>query len=306
MLYSPNEYDNLRSIVVGTATKANWPVKDKTFRALEKITKWKQTPVPKGPVNARVIEEANISLDILASTLEGLGVNVVRPDYRDYQKNDEFYGYCPRDRVLIVGSKVIDAPMAYACRKEEISTLYPYLGNNIITCDNPEAIFDAANICRHNNDILYLLSSSANIQGAYWLQYTLGSAYKVHVLDNIYGGFHIDSTIAIIREGLVVLNADRITERNCPSLFNGWDKIYLSMKDLQEQPFYEYPYASNYIALNFLSVTSELVICDPKQYYLRHLLQKFGVETIGVDLPHSRTLGGGHHCVTLDLERYPH
>jgi scyllo-inosamine-4-phosphate amidinotransferase 1 len=81
------------------------------------------------------------------------------------------------------------------------------------------------------------------------------------------------------------------------------DKIWLSSADLQTQPFIGYPYASNYIALNFLSVSPDLVICDPKQYYLRHRLQKYRVETIGVDIVHSRTLGGGHHCVTLDLLR---
>ena len=32
-------------------------------------------------------------------------------------------------------------------------------------------------------------------------------------------------------------------------------------------------------------------------------LEKRNVKTIGIELRHSRTLGGGHHCVTLDLER---
>jgi N-dimethylarginine dimethylaminohydrolase len=303
MLYSTNEYDKLRKIIVGTATKANWPIHDVTFRHLEKITRWTDTPVPKGPVAASIIKEANDSLDNLSKVLVSCGVDVVRPHYRDYQYYDEFYGYCPRDRVLIIGNKVISASMAYKCRDNEIEAIKPYLGDNIIYCNNPTVIFDAANILRHNYDILYLVSSSANIAGAEWLQETLGSEYTVHTLTDIYGGFHIDSTISIIRDGLVILNADRVDVSNCPKIFDKWDKIWLSSADLQTQPFIGYPYASNYIALNFLSVSPDLVICDPKQYYLRHRLQKYRVETIGVDIVHSRTLGGGHHCVTLDLLR---
>lgn len=303
MVHSNNEYNKLEKIIVGTATKANWPVTDLTFRHLEKITRWTETPVPSGPVAPYIIEQANDSLDNLAKVLVSCGVEVVRPHYRDYQYYDEFYGYCPRDRVLIIGNKVISAPMAYRCRDNEIEAIKPYLGNNIIYCTDATVTFDAANVLRHGYDILYLVSSSANIAGAKWLQEVLGNDYTVHILTNIYGGFHIDSTISIVRDGLVVLNADRIGASNCPKLFDTWDKIYISKNELQMQPFVNYPYASNYIALNFLSVSPELVICDPKQYYLRHLLQRYGVDTIGVDIIHSRTLGGGHHCVTLDLLR---
>ena len=64
-----------------------------------------------------------------------------------------------------------------------------------------------------------------------------------------------------------------------------------------------YPYASKYIALNFLTINPNLIICDPHQFYLRTELEKYNVESIGIELRHSRTLGGGHHCVTLDLVR---
>ena len=212
------------------------------------------------------------------------------------------YNYCPRDRVLIVGNNIIDAPMLYPTRKKELDALVHLFNNNVITCSESDVVFDAANICRLGNDLLYLVSESGNRQGARWLQEVLPN-HKVHLLDNIYSGVHIDSTISPVREGLVVLNADRITNDNIPSVLKSWDKIWISGDDIVPQEFIGYPYASKYIALNFLTINSNLIICDPKQTKLRQKLSNYKVDSIGVDLRHSRTLGGGHHCVTLDLVR---
>ena len=55
--------------------------------------------------------------------------------------------------------------------------------------------------------------------------------------------------------------------------------------------------------MNILAVNPNLVICNPSQEWLRKELAKWGVETECVNLRHSRTLGGGHHCTTLDLIR---
>jgi N-dimethylarginine dimethylaminohydrolase len=163
-------------------------------------------------------------------------------------------------------------------------------------------VFDAANICRLGNDLLYLVSESGNRQGAEWLREVLPN-HKIHLLDNIYSGVHIDSTISPVREGLVVLNADRITNDNIPNVLKSWDKIWISGDEIVPQKFIGYPYASKYIALNFLTVNSNLIICDPAQVKLRQKLSRHNVDSIGVELRHSRTLGGGHHCVTLDLMR---
>jgi len=303
MIYSQNEWSPLKKIIVGSATNAHWPKKCGVFRHQEKTTKWRESPVPAGCVEQNIIDEANLDLQNLSDTLENLNVRVKRPKDLNFESFDGMYNYCPRDRLLIVGNKVIDAPMLYPTRKKEIEALQHLLDSDIISCNKKNAVFDAANICRLGKDLLYLVSESGNIAGAKWLQRILGSKFKVHILDNIYSGVHIDSTISPIREGLVVLNGDRINSTNLPSVFKNWDKIYIKSGQIIAQNFINYPYASHYIALNFLTVNPNLVICDPAQTYLRHELDKKNVETIGVELRHSRTLGGGHHCVTLDLER---
>ncbi len=302
MINSINEWGELRSVLLGSANNAHWPIHCTKFRNLENTTTWKESPVPAGPVDIKIIEETNEDLEKFKETLESLGINVHRPIDLDFQSFDGMYNYCPRDRVLIVGNTIIDAPMLYPTRKKELSALEHIFNNNIITCQDPKVIFDAANVCRLGKTLLYLVSESGNRAGGEWLQKILPK-YHVNILDNIYSGVHIDSTISPVREGLVVINADRINYDNLPTVFKHWDKIWISGDKIIPQGFIGYPYASKYIALNFLTINPNLVVCDPAQTYLRNELYKFGVDTIGVKLRHSRTLGGGHHCVTLDLIR---
>ncbi len=302
MIKSNNEWGQLQEVILGTATNAHWPVVCPIFRNLENTTAWKETPVSSGPVDIKIIEETNEDLEKFQEILESLDIRVHRPKDLDFRSFDGMYNYCPRDRVLIVGNIIIDAPMLYPTRKKEISAIEHLLNHCIVSCEDPSVIFDAANICRLGQDLLYLVSDSGNISGAKWLQQILPE-HKIHILDNIYSGVHIDSTISPIREGLVVLNADRINNNNLPTVFKNWDKIWIEGTNIIPQGFTNYPYASKYIALNFLTINPNLVICDPNQTYLRIELSKHKVETIGVELRHSRTLGGGHHCVTLDLVR---
>ena len=69
------------------------------------------------------------------------------------------------------------------------------------------------------------------------------------------------------------------------------------------QDFYEYPYASKWMAMNMLVVDPSTVIIDAEQHALMELLARKGFTVIPRTLRHSRTLGGGFHCVTLDLHR---
>jgi len=301
LISSSNEWDTLKSIIVGSATNARLPSNCPKFRELESTTAWTETPVPKGSFPQSIIDEANEDLENFSNTLKTLNVNVVRPLDMNFESFDGMYNYCPRDRLLVIGDEVVDAPMVYPTRQPEINAVRQYF-DEFLQCEDEEVFFDAANVCRLGKDLLYLVSSSGNVEGGLWLALMFPNN-KVHILENIYSGVHIDSTVVPVREGLVVINADRVNKENMPSVFADWEIIPITKNEMAEQSFYKYPYASNYIGLNFLSVNKQLIICDPKQEHLRKELEKHGVESIGVDLRHSRTLGGGHHCVTLDLER---
>jgi N-dimethylarginine dimethylaminohydrolase len=101
-----------------------------------------------------------------------------------------------------------------------------------------------------------------------------------------------------------MLNGTRVNEQNCPDLFKGWDKIYVN--DVVAQDFYQYPYASKWIAMNVLSIDPQTVIVDKHQTNLIKELEQRNMTVVPLELRHSRTLGGGFHCVTLDLLREHH
>lgn len=301
-IQSKNEYSKLRSVIVGSAHHANWPSKDPIFRAMEETTTWKWSPVPSGPVEDNIIEQTEKELEDLCNILVQHGVEVHRPWSVDYQWKDGMYNYCPRDRLLIVDDKIIDCNMRFPVRQMEIEA-YGYLPTeNFVTIDDPEVIFDAANVLRHNDDLLYLVSDSGNLKGAEWLQKQFPNK-KVHVLDNIYKGVHLDSTITILNEKTVALNSDRITGDKLPELFHDWDIIWINSKDLAPIGFYKYPYASKWMAMNMFSIDRKTVIVDRHQNEIIRKLEKRNFTVIPSKLTHARTLGGGFHCCTLDLRR---
>jgi N-dimethylarginine dimethylaminohydrolase len=300
-IHSFNEWDRLREIVVGTATNANWPATDPAFRAQQHTTTWTDTPLPIGPVPDWIVNETNEDLAHLSDTLTALGVTVHRPTDLDFIQRDGMYNYCPRDRLLIAGNVVVDPAMQFACRDWEIEALdFVTQNNTVISMPRDSGmVLDAANICRLGDSWLYLESASGTRSAAVWLQ---AQFPDINIeLCNFYAGVHIDSTVSALRDGVVVLNASRVTEDNCPRVFEKWKKIWVH--DCTAQGFYQYPYASKWIGLNMLSIDSNTVIVDSAQTDLIQQLEQNGFTVIPQTLRHSRTLGGGFHCVTLDTWR---
>jgi glycine amidinotransferase/scyllo-inosamine-4-phosphate amidinotransferase 1 len=304
MISTKNEWDPLEKIIVGTADHANWPNQDPVFAQESEKTTWKETPVPSGPVPQWIIDDANRELDLLSELLEHRGVTVYRPKAMDFVEHKGMYNYCPRDRLLVWDTTVVDCNMMYPCRNQEIKNYYRLLAEaqNIFTMPRDQGmILDAANICRLGNTWLFLESASGNYLAYLWLK---SKFPQVNIeLCNFYAGVHIDSTIVPLREGLVLLNASRVTEQTCPEAFRDWQKIWVTDEMIVPQEFYQYPYASKWIAMNMLALDPETVIIDAAQTQLQAILKTHGIDSIPHTLTHSRTLGGGFHCVTLDTRR---
>jgi len=188
-----------------------------------------------------------------------------------------------------------------------------------------EILFEAANTLRMGKDLLYLVSSSGNQKGAKWLQSVLGDDYRVHTTSDIYRSSHIDSTAMCLRPGLVLLNSTRVNEKNCPPLFDKWDKIYYgdvaptSEVELKFQNEVRDPLgrelealgfqtnlhdmSSPWVGMNFLSVDQQTVIVDQRQTSLIKLLESHKFTVVPIRMRHIYTQGGGIHCATLDTVR---
>jgi len=304
MISSNNEWDPLEKIIVGSATNANWPMTDPVFAEEARTSLWTKTPAPSGPVPQFIIDEANRELDILSEIIVRYGATVYRPRPMDFVERKGMYNYCPRDRLLIAGDTVLDCNMMYPCRNQEIENYYRLIADarNIFTMPRDQGmVLDAANICRLGDTWLFLESASGNRAAYDWLCRKFRDI--TIELVNFYSGVHIDSTITPLREGLVLLNANRVSEQNCPKAFKDWEKIYVTEDQIVAQDFYQYPYASKWIAMNMLVLDPETVIIDAAQTQLINVLKSKGIASIPLTLSHSRTLGGGFHCVTLDTRR---
>lgn len=300
-IHSFNEWDSLRQVVVGSALNANWPVNDPVFSLESQKTQWKASPVPSGKVPDFIVKETEHDLEILCETLSDLGVEVFRPHELDFVKRDGMYNYCPRDRLLITGNSVVDPAMMYPCRDQEIEAL-DFVTDAANTISMPRdcgMVLDAANICRLGDTWLYLESPSGNRKAAEWLQQQFPE--KNIEVCNFYAGVHIDSTIVPLNDHIVMLNASRVNSENCPQIFKDWDIIWV--EDCVARTFHRYPYASKWIGMNCLSINPTTVIVDNLQKTIITLLEKKNFNVIPLELRHCRTLGGGFHCVTLDLWR---
>ena len=188
-----------------------------------------------------------------------------------------------------------------------------------------EILFEAANTVRMGKDLLYLISSSGNVLGAKWLQSVLGEEYRLHTTSEIYRSSHIDSTVMCLKPGLVLLNSTRVNEKNCPPLFNKWDKIYFGdvaptsepelkfQKEVRDPIGYQleelgfqtnlHDMSSPWVGMNFLSVDTETVIVDERQVNLIKLLESRKLKVVPIRMRHIYTQGGGIHCATLDTVR---
>lgn len=301
-IHSWNEWDTLREIVVGTATNANWPSQDPVFAKESEKTTWKETPVPSGPVPQWIVDETNEDLAGLVSILEQFGATVHRPTDIDFVKKQGMYNYCPRDRLLIAGDAIVDVAMMYPCRDQEINALEFLINDHLKFYTMPrgwDMVLDAANVCRLGSTWLFLQSASGNRAAAVWLQARFPDI-KIELCD-FYAGVHIDSTVVPLREGVVMLNASRVNKDSMPECLKTWQHVWI--EDCVPQSFYQYPYSSKWIGMNTLSLDPNTVIVDAAQTEIITTLERLKFTVIPHTLRHSRTLGGGFHCVTLDTWR---
>lgn len=298
MVYSANEWDPLKQVILGTAKGMYWP----------KTEGWAWELVPSGePVPEYILEETEAGLDRYCKAMESYGVEVLRPADEDYSTINGFGAYSTRDTIAVIGDKVIFTPTLFDYRRKEwdyMRHLFPEDSNFIhAPLDDPNIIFDAANIIRCNQDILYLVSHTGTIGGGKWLQETLGPEYRVHILENLYSGSHLDSTIIPLCEGQVLLNAGRCSEDHLPEFLKKWDKIWVTDEDIIDYES-ELNIASKWIGMNILVISPNLLAVDSTQTKLIDKLRSYGMLVEPVDLPYSRYLLGGPHCVTLDTIRH--
>ena len=320
-MYSRNEWDTLKKVVVGIADDAKIPPLDKSLRLINYADKDNSYVIPHGPYPQQVIDEANEDLEILVTFLKSENVEVVRPDSSEVPN---YYNYCPRDTILSYDDKLVAPPMSLLSRRDEWKAYVECLGMihlmgqpldsdklynddcignpDILALNDTEPCFDAANVLKANDDLFYLISNTGNKSGAESLQQLYPNS-KVHTIEGVYSYIHIDSTIALLREGLMLLNPSRVKSiEQLPKPLQSWDVIWAPEPvDIGHYP--GYCNASTWVSVNLLSVNPNLVVLEENQHNLRLELEKHGIACAMLPMRHARTLGGCFHCVTTDIHR---
>ena len=302
IISTKNEYDALKSVLVGSVDNFAWPIGDKEFdTAIDRSTY--EVTLDRGPVAQTVINEAREDLDRLCGKLQDKGVEVIRP-----QIDKSTWSYSARDIILAVGNTVIECPTPFSSRSRELD-LYPAIqesGCKIVRAPRPQTpedpMFDAANVLKLDDKLLYSLSHSANEAGAVWLQEQVGTEFEVvqwRAVENQIT--HIDSTLLSCGEDMIIANASRLTTETLPAFMKDYKTIWVD--DCLPRSFQTFPFASKWIGMNVLSLDPETIFVDELQTELIAKLTKAGLQVITMPMRQSRTLGGGFHCVTCDLER---
>ncbi len=336
-----DEFTQLREIIVGDVSHARLPAQTDIsawLACFPRLSAEQARAVQVGQFPDQVIKETQEDLAELVETLCGLGVTVHQPPAVDHRlefaspewSSDGYLSYCPRDVTLVVGNAIIETSSPMRARYFETFNLRPlfqrYLdrGAHWLSMPKPrladelfgldddglpvlgeaEPAFDAANVLRIGKDLLYQVSRSGNEAGLRWLESTLRllGDLRIHPLRDVYGYTHIDTTIVLLRPGLVMLNPERIPQDRVPAVFKGWDILWCPPLELRT-PAVVPNISSPWIAMNLLMINPELAIADADQPGLLKALQTQGIEVIPRRLRHAQVFGGGFHCVTLDIVR---
>jgi len=301
-----NEYGELKSVIVGRCEQHAWPTDDLAFDEMIEASTYPNT-LPRETLPNVVTQQAQEDLQHMADVLESRNITVYRPTITKPN-----WCYSSRDIMLSIGNRIIECPTMYTSRIDEADDHYADIKQEAIAdgCDwikapapqtEDDPTFDAANVLKFNNHLLYLVSSTGNLAGARWLQECVGSDFEVVTWEDIYAFAHIDSTIHSLDERTIALNSERVSEENIPAFLRDHRKVWVN--EMAHSDFHVFPFASVWIGFNMLSISPETILADPIQIKLKEQLVAFGFEVLDIPMRQGRTLGGGQHCTTLDLHR---
>jgi glycine amidinotransferase len=258
-----DEWSPLRAVIVGRAEHSAFPNVPrhlaKGFMPPEYVGEFR----PHNPFPADIVAKAQQELDHFAEVLQRYGVTVYRPDEVDWLKHGGYTGAMPRDRLMTVGTTLIESIPAWECRRQEINLAYSTIlsalshpeasewhvsrqatltGRDTIfdgkdeatfdptaskwTINNSRPAFDAADFVRLGKYIIGQLSHVTNAKGVEYLRSVVPEGYTVELIESTNDhALHIDTTLLPLRRGVMVYNPHFVTEKTLRGLraLAGWE-----------------------------------------------------------------------------------
>jgi glycine amidinotransferase len=248
----------------------------------------------------------------------------------------------PRDLVLVVGDELIETPPLVRSRYFETFSYrrllldyfergarwtvaprprmgdgsfdYSYAVANGWTDAVPaatatEPMFDAAQILRLGRDLVFNCSTENHRAGRRWLARHLGGRYRVHEVELGANRMrlakdHLDCVLIALRPGTLLAH-DALDLSSLPPWLQDWEVVrYDSSKLVDGTETYGLPVlASPLIGANVLSLDQDRVVVQSEQTDLMRRLERHGFTPVPCRWRHGRLVGGGFHCLTLDVRR---
>ncbi|MGV9678249.1 hypothetical protein ACWDSJ_23480 [Nocardia sp. NPDC003482] len=338
---SYNEWDPLEEVIVGIVDDATFPP---FHDCLPPVLPSGQVEIFRAqagrPFPAERIAAARRELDEFARILTAEGVKVRRPE--PIPQTTEFrtlhwastglYAAMPRDALLVVGTDIIECPMAWRSRYYESLAYRPLLkeyfhggakwsagpkpeltdelydhewtdpgdGETRLVITEFEPTFDAADFTRCGRDIIGQMSNVTNAFGIEWLQRHLGDDYRVHVFEFAdTHPMHIDATLVPLAPGKLLINPERVPK--VPHLFKDWDVLHAPRPIIPDaHPLYM---TSKWINMNILMLDEQRVMVERQDEPMIEALKNFGFTPILCNFRNFNSFGGSFHCATLDVRR---
>jgi len=338
-----NEWDPLEEVIVGRLDGAVVPPWHITIKATMPQRYWDFFRCKGGQLfPEEQVKAGEKDLEELVHILESEGVTVRRPDAinytvpyatPDWQSPSGLYGAMPRDVMMVIGDKLIEAPMPWRSRYFEINAYrslikeYFHHGAQWIPAPKPqlcdelynyqyqeagedeefnssltefEPVFDAAEFTKCGRDIFVQQSQVTNRFGIEWVRRCLGNEYRIHELKfKDQSAMHIDATFVLLAPGKVLIHPKKVDK--IPEMFKSWDVLKAPESCIPDShPLYM---SSKGVGMNLLTLDEKRVIVEKQDEAMIKLMKDFGFDPIPCNFRNFNTFGGSFHCATLDVRR---
>ncbi|WP_428664439.1 hypothetical protein [Reyranella sp.] len=305
-----HEWGKLREVVIGIAPAEDFVV----FH--EESQRWL---TPEGAefarrhsgrrlidIDAELAKRIERQVDALAELIAREGVTVHRPERlkgeerRFMAPNGEGGQLFPRDGMIVVDDRAIDASLRLRCRQRERFGLRPVIQRMVaqrgarwssVPFGSPAAVdgpfLEGGDVLLNGRQIYVGMSGCASdMAGIDWLSALLGGDYRVIPVALRSNVRHLDRALALIKPGLLVWCPPSLID-GLPTALRDWDKIEVAVEE------------ASLFATNGLVLEEGHVVIDAGNERVIGELKRRGIDVIPVPFDGPISLGGGlrsaHH-----------
>lgn len=171
--------------------------------------------------------------------------------------------------------------------------------------NNSRPAFDCADFLRCGTTLIGQVSNVTNMLGVEYVRAALPKGYTVELLNtNDPRAMHIDTTILLLRHGLLAFNPGVVTEQELRrhEIFYDWKLIPYPHHPTKVGDTEMYM-TGPWIAMNVLSIDENTIVAEEKETQFIEWIEGLGFDVVKVPFRAVISMGGSIHCATVDLWR---